>query len=152
MHARGAPLLAGSITATGAKVSRSSNEPAALRSPAGAVDHDHVTSVAGGGGGGGLKRVKAFLKKCDLLLLCGCWVGYRPAVATSWNGDVMVPVFTERKYRTAQNYALRRSFNLDFESRYDIRNDSFCSHKGRPLVPVIGCSLPPWRTFSEFLY
>lgn len=43
MHARGAPLLPGSITPTGAKVSHSSNEPAALWSPARAVDHDRVT-------------------------------------------------------------------------------------------------------------
>lgn len=112
MHARGAPLLPGSITPTGAKVSHSSNEAAAPRSPAEGCRSRPCHAEGILWGGKRQSKVSQGFLKCDLLLLCGWWAVCWPTLSTSWSDDVMVSVFAECKYQIGRNYARRSSIQL----------------------------------------
>lgn len=112
VRARGAPLL------PGAEVSHSSNEPAALWSPARAVDHNRVTErgrYGVGGGKGSQKRVKAFLKM-RLTFTVGLTTGplwlHPGMMMMSW-----LQCLLSVNIRWVGTMPSAAAFNLDFESR-----------------------------------
>lgn len=122
MRARGAPLLPGSITPTGAKVSHSSNEPAALWSPARAVDHDRVTERGCYGVGGGDKRQskvsQGFFKNVTVFycVVVGLTTGplwLHPGMMMMSRFQYLLSV----NIRSVGTMPSAAAFNLDFESR-----------------------------------
>lgn len=115
--------LPGSITLTGAKVSHSSNEPAAVWSPARAVDHGRVTvrGCYGEGKKGSQKRVKAFFFKAVTDFYCAV-VGLPTGPLWLHPGMMMIMMSWFQCLRSVNTRSVgtmpsAAALHLDFESR-----------------------------------